>query len=116
MLLKEFFEDTEVRLFPEGVVSNKGSHLRANVGDGASEEGSIREAIVQGEQELSGSAILELSHELNACILEVGQQVTRVELTILIFRGVESVLDLIRSDIARLEAGSSIVILIILEG
>ena len=47
MLIKEGLENGEALVLPESVVPTEGSDLSAEVGNGAGEEGVVRESVVQ---------------------------------------------------------------------
>lgn len=114
MLLEEIDED--VALAGELGVGDEGADLGHEVGRGARQEGLVRESVVKGEKELSGSAILELRHELDASVLQVGHHLTRVVHTTFVLIRIESGCNLVCSCVARNVASSGVVSLIVLEG
>ena len=105
-----------VRVAVEGAshleVKNEGTNLRAQVGNSAGCESGVGETVIKGEEELSCSAVLELSHELDTHVLEgVGHVIVVSEVN-----SVEERLDLGLGSQARLVAGSLLVFLVVLEG
>ena len=93
-------------------VATEGAALRDQVSNGAREESVIGETVVEGEQELGGSAVLELVHELNTHVLKgVGHVLGVSEVN-----GVEECNNLRLSCFACLKASGFLVSLIVLEG
>ena len=79
--LKVFVEPLHWMLVSEGlkielIVGNEGSNLSDEVSDCAGGESGVGKSVVEGEEELGGSAILELSHQLDAGVLELRHQLS----------------------------------------
>ena len=66
------FEGSKLQL----IVGNEGSNLSDEVSDCACGESVVGKSVVEGEEELGGSAILELSHQLDASVLELRHQLS----------------------------------------
>ena len=66
------FEGSKLQL----IVGNEGSNLSDEVSDCAGGESVVGKSVVEGEEELGGSAILELSHQLDASVLELRHQLS----------------------------------------
>jgi hypothetical protein len=98
------------------LVGDEGSNLGGEVGSCAWDESGVRESVVKWEEELSGSAILELSHQLDTSVLQLGHHLSWVVLPISVLWGIEGISNLGWGHIASLEACGCGISLIVLEG
>jgi hypothetical protein len=98
------------------LVGNEGSNLSGKVCNCAGDESGVWESVVKREEELSGSAILELSHQLDTSVLQLIEHLTWIVYATSVFSCIEGITNLTWGDLARHKACGSGVSLVVLEG